>query len=83
MVDTVVWMFQSLFGDSGMKYGVSCCLGLCYEIMFYVGIVSLWTESLCLGSQHLAVYTDLSCNTLVTLGWSCLCWAVTIWPRIE
>ena len=34
MVDTVVWMFQSLFGDSGMKYGVSSVVDFVMKLCF-------------------------------------------------
>lgn len=33
MDDAVVWKFQSLYGDSGVKYGVSSCFELCYYIL--------------------------------------------------
>jgi len=75
MDDTVVWTFQSLCGDSGVKYGVSSCFELCYEL--YI----MWEYCQCeqkvhvLRSRHLAVYPDLSYNTLVTLGCS-MCWAM-------
>lgn len=48
MDDMVVWKFQSLCGENGMKYGVASCFELCYELCtYYVGILSVWAESLC------------------------------------
>jgi len=44
MDDTVVWTFQSLCGDSGMKFQAVLNFVI---IMYYVGILSVWAESSC------------------------------------
>jgi len=50
-----------------MKYGVSSCFELCYELCIMWEYCQCEQKVCVLRSQHLAVYPDLSYNTLVTL----------------
>jgi len=66
-------LFKSLCGDSGMKYGVSSFFELCYKLCIMWEYCQCEQEVCVLRSRHFAVYSDLSYNTLLTLGWSLRC----------